>query len=821
MMKKTGICLLAGVVGIAIIAWAIPILNDAQPHGIEISRAEARAIADEAARGLDVPVDESWPVLSWIRSELLEHELAERDLREEASLDPVMAPRLRGYVVRYFRVGGEKYPLHGLVVVGRDGTVQEARRYSRSEESGASPSIDDLRPLADDFVASRSFPGVNELEFVSAHPTVYRSRVDHMFRYQTTIDFPLEGIVYYLNVHFVGDELAGWILQEEYADGRAFSGGFGGEVLGTLVRYVVLGTLLITLLVIFLRMYHAGEVGVQTAGYLFIIFIVLSIVASLMSAAEDAVGVGFGGLDAIRTALAMGAFRFLFFELPSALLLFVGWAVGESYARERWGSRLASFDALVHRNPFNAAVGRAMLAGLVLAPVVAAADLAPAALAVLAGWVSPDLGIGTLSIVGTTGGAFTWVVYSVLFALLVGVVAILFLLALFRKSRFIGLGVVLASGAGVVIGLNELPVQPEVQKVLLGLGAILVCSLIFLALDLLSAITALALGWILVGFLPYLSVAEGSAAAGPSLALALSFGVVALFGLAGVITRREVTYAYEDLAPHVRRIVERERVKAEIDAANRIQSALLPDSEPTIAGISVASHYRAATEIGGDYFDFLHMKDDKVGIAFGDVAGHGLTSGIVMAMAKSALLVQLQYDSRPRRVMEMMNDVVIRTGPSRMMMTFFFGLLDPSERTLSFSSAGHLDPYVFRARERRLEELSAWGYPLGVRRRKEFPEIEVAFEPGDRLVLYSDGLIEALDDDGEPFGFDRFEKTLLAASDGSAEEIRRALLDAVRKFTRNRPPEDDQTLVVISFDGVAAARQVAAVEERVAEPVAG
>src|SRR5439155_283782 len=149
------------------------------------------------------------------------------------------------------------------------------------------------------------------------------------------------------------------------------------------------------------------------------------------------------------------------------------------------------------------------------------------------------------------------------------------------------------------------------------------------------------------------------------------------------------------------------------------------------------------TEIGGDYFDFLPQPNGEIGIAFGDVSGHGLTSGIVMAMAKSALMVQVDNDSSPRAVMNVLNEIVMKTAPKRILMTFFFGLLDPQSQSLRFSSAGHLDPYVFRARERRIEPLSSWGFPLGVKRRDPFRELRVDFEPGDRLILYSDGLIEA------------------------------------------------------------------------------
>jgi sigma-B regulation protein RsbU (phosphoserine phosphatase) len=155
-------------------------------------------------------------------------------------------------------------------------------------------------------------------------------------------------------------------------------------------------------------------------------------------------------------------------------------------------------------------------------------------------------------------------------------------------------------------------------------------------------------------------------------------------------------------------------------------------------------------------------------------------------------------------VLNVLNEIVIKTAPRRTMMTFFFGLLDPRAQTLRFSSAGHLDPFVYRVATRKMEMLSSWGFPLGVRRRDPFREHTVEFTAGDRLVLYSDGLIECVDDDGEPFGFERFEQVIAAHGHESADEIKKALLHAIRKFTRNRPPEDDQTLVVVAFEEMAA-----------------
>jgi serine phosphatase RsbU (regulator of sigma subunit) len=378
------------------------------------------------------------------------------------------------------------------------------------------------------------------------------------------------------------------------------------------------------------------------------------------------------------------------------------------------------------------------------------------------------------------------------------------MLAWTHRRRVLWLGIPVAIVLGVLAGAAHPPIEPVLFRMLFGFGAMAVAIAVFLAYDLLTTSTALFGAGLIAQILPLLSVARGELLQQLWLALSLPLLAIVMFSVVSLLTKREVVYSYEDLAPHVRRIIERERVKAEIDAANRIQAALLPLEAPHLAGTSVSSHYRAATEIGGDYFDFLQQPGGEVGIAFGDVSGHGLTSGIVMAMAKSALLVQIDYDASPRAVLDVLNEIVIKTAPKRILMTFFFGMLDPRTQTLRFSSAGHLDPYVFRAATGKLEPLSSWGFPLGVRRREPFREHTIEFSSGDRLILYSDGLIEAIDDDGEPFGFDRFEQTIRANGYLSAEELKKALLGAVRKFTRNRPPEDDQTLVVVAFEEVAA-----------------
>ena len=796
---------LAFLAGIIVLAILIPRFNSSQPQEIRLTRGEAKAIADAEARKAGIPVDRAWSTLNWSGSGLLDEALDNNpDLRRRAAEDPAIGPRLGGYRATYYRRGLEKFPPFGDIVVSeRTGEVLMWRLLLRAEEPGARLEEDEVRRRADALLATRAFPGAPSPQFEDIRPTRLRNRTDWVVRYRVASSFPTGAVVPYLWIYFAGDQLAGWRLIEEYSDGRQFRGDNAGQIAGTFGRYGVMYTLLLFLLAIFLKKYHAGEVGVSTASLLFAVLLGLSIVINIIIGPSQSEGTNFGGIDAQSTSWAIAGFTILFFELPAAVLAFFAWAVGESYARERWGERLASFDALLRRDALNATVGRSVLRGLLAAPAVAAGAFLVAFVAVVTGFLHPDFGPGT-RVLAILGGPFALLVSTAAEAIGFTVIGILFVLAAANRRRVLWLGVLLALVFGAISGIAAAPVGPYLPSLLFGWGAAAVTIAVFLAWDLLAATVSLFGGALLVYSLPVLSVAGGEFFQSVGLTVATPLVLILAFSIAALLTKREVVYTYEDLAPHVKRIVERERVKAEIDAANRIQAALLPVESPKLAGASVASHYRAATEIGGDYFDFLTQPNGQIGIAFGDVSGHGLTSGIVMAMAKAALLVQLDNDSSPRTVMNVLNDIVIRTAPRRIMMTFFFGLLDPRTHTLRFSSAGHLDPYVYRSSTGRIEPLSSWGFPLGVKRREAFREHSVEFSAGDRLILYSDGLIEALDDDGEPFGFDRFEQAIVDSGHLPADDIKKNLLTAVRKFTRNRPPEDDQTLVVVSFDEPAA-----------------
>ena len=559
------------VAGLTILCFLMPYFNAALPRGVRVTRSQGLAIADAAARQIGIPVDRSWSNIIWTESAILDKELQnDADRRRRAFDDPVIGPRLGAYHIRYFRRGTDKQYAYGYTVVsGTNGEVIGNRLQFTPEERGASPSEAELRPKADAFVRSRSFAGAPSPKFEQARPVIQRNRTDWTFRYRVTSNFQTGNVVPYLYVYFNGHRFAGWDLSEEYADGHPFRENNGGEVVVTFLRFFFIFGTLLTLLVIFLKKYHAGEVGIRSGSFLFAVTFAIAIAYVLSFAASASRGTGFGSIDAQQTMFAMIGFILLFYYLPLSVLVFFGWSVGESYARERWGDRLASFDAILKRDAFNATVGRSVLRGVLVAPAVAAAALLPALIPLLTKSAHATMGIGGECVL-FLGGPLTAFLTSAVEASMYPVV-ILFILAWTSRRRALAIGVVASIVFGSIVStLGEVPIAPTSIRMMSGFGGMAALVAIFLAYDLLATVVAQFTATLLFTLGPLITISRGDLHQQTLITLLTPMLVAGAFGIAALMTRREVVYAYEDLAPHVKRIVERERVKAEIDAANRI-----------------------------------------------------------------------------------------------------------------------------------------------------------------------------------------------------------------------------------------------------------
>jgi len=242
-------------------------------------------------------------------------------------------------------------------------------------------------------------------------------------------------------------------------------------------------------------------------------------------------------------------------------------------------------------------------------------------------------------------------------------------------------------------------------------------------------------------------------------------------------------------------LVDRVRVRDELEVARQLQRDLLPDRVPDVPGYEVAHSYRTANTIGGDYYDLLKAPDGRIVIVVGDASGHGIAAGLLMAIANASLKTALDLDPEPEAVTALLNRALFRTGDRRAFMTLFYGLLDPESGRLDYVCTGHPFPFLRRAGGE-VMELGTGQLPLGMRPELEVETMSVQLEEGDLLVLFSDGLPEALDDKGRAFGFDRLRDLIgeLAPPHGIHDRI----LQAFDSHLGEEDLSDDLTLVVMA-----------------------
>lgn len=272
----------------------------------------------------------------------------------------------------------------------------------------------------------------------------------------------------------------------------------------------------------------------------------------------------------------------------------------------------------------------------------------------------------------------------------------------------------------------------------------------------------------------------------------------------------------ESIATLLVNVAENERLQSEIEIAASIQRNLLPKEGPQFRGVSFSAHFEPTASIGGDYYDVFNIDKTRLAVAIGDVSGHGLSTGLVMAMVKAAITTLVEEGAEETSLFHRLNDLVYRSTERRAFMTLAFTIFDLERGTIRHTNAGHLYPYLLREGQppRGIEVPSL---PLGVRSTINTHTAEVDLQEGDCIVYLSDGIVEAQDENGEPFGFDHLERLLSQSVDRSPSTIRDQILAAVARHCGTRPADDDRTVMILRFDNFhhGQAREAVAVLEEV------
>jgi serine phosphatase RsbU (regulator of sigma subunit)/anti-sigma regulatory factor (Ser/Thr protein kinase) len=238
----------------------------------------------------------------------------------------------------------------------------------------------------------------------------------------------------------------------------------------------------------------------------------------------------------------------------------------------------------------------------------------------------------------------------------------------------------------------------------------------------------------------------------------------------------------------------RQRFEQELEVARLIQQNFLPKELPELPGWQIAAYYRPAREVGGDFYDVIPLPEGKVGFVIGDVTDKGVPAALVMAATRSVLRASAQRLIEPGAVLERVNEHLCPDMPAKMFVTCLYGVLDPESGLLRFANAGHDLPYVKTADG--VVELRARGMPLGLMPGMDYEEKEATLQPGESVLLHSDGIVEAHDPERDMFGFPRLKETVADAPSGQ-KLIDRVLRDLEAFTGPGAEQEDDITMVTL------------------------
>lgn len=244
--------------------------------------------------------------------------------------------------------------------------------------------------------------------------------------------------------------------------------------------------------------------------------------------------------------------------------------------------------------------------------------------------------------------------------------------------------------------------------------------------------------------------------------------------------------------------IEKERLERELEIAQEIQKRLQPLSPPNFHGYDIAALSIPCIKVGGDYYDFIPLANSQLGIVIGDVMGHGVGAALLMATVRSALRILSQGNLKISDLLYRINNMLINDlGEKKILMSMFYGILEPKVRRLTFSNAGHDYPFVLRSSPSTLEFLKSTGTVMGMFDHYSCNQSEIQLNPGDVVLLYTDGVVEVTGDSREQFSRERLYRLVQENRHLAAKSLIDRIHSEVAAFSGSRLIDDDLMLVVM------------------------
>ncbi len=263
---------------------------------------------------------------------------------------------------------------------------------------------------------------------------------------------------------------------------------------------------------------------------------------------------------------------------------------------------------------------------------------------------------------------------------------------------------------------------------------------------------------------------------------------------------RQLTLAYEELKAAQDQIIEKEKLERELEVARDIQSSLLPRSLPRRPGFDFAARILPMSAVGGDFYDFIELDEDMLGIAVGDVMDHGVPAALLMALTVTVLRAEAQGTPSPRKTLRNVNRQLLERDQHGFFATVLYGILDTGSRRFKYVRAGHSLPILLNAQREVVPLEYGRGQPLGLHPDPQMDVHEVILSPGSLMLIYTDGVVEAMDAAGKLFGLDRLVLDLRKLGKTTSGETCDRILHSLNRFRQDAVQTDDITLLAVQVD---------------------
>ena len=250
---------------------------------------------------------------------------------------------------------------------------------------------------------------------------------------------------------------------------------------------------------------------------------------------------------------------------------------------------------------------------------------------------------------------------------------------------------------------------------------------------------------------------------------------------------------------YAQRLVQEERTRKEIEIAHQIQRGILPESFPRHTAIHFVALNKPAKDVSGDFYDYFQVSEQEFAFVIGDVCGKGIPASILMAGSRSFIKSQAVSNPEPSSVIPMANRLIAADVQPGMFVTVFYGLYNIETQVLKFINAGHTLPLIFRPSQCTCSSLFKPNLPVGLFRNSEFSDAEIALQKGDLLILFTDGVNEAINSEGEQFGVERLVDIIQQCPTRSPKELLDHIVEQLFLFTQGQEQRDDITLLIAQF----------------------